>query len=176
MGALLSPSDASTHELRFVIAAPAPVERVDVIRSGEIVSVVRTGRRELSEMLTLPLPPGSTSTSASSRRTEAPVVRRPVSRHFPESLTHREARHILAPPTRSEPLVAPETLKPCRSHLVNPNDNSFGTGISFALALRARGGDSPGSGSAFVDRRRNLDRSTPQSILLGTSWESESIR
>jgi hypothetical protein len=60
MGALLSPSEASAHELRYVIAAPAPVERVDVVRSGEIVSVVPgSGRRELSETLALPpLRPG----------------------------------------------------------------------------------------------------------------------
>ena len=60
MGALLLPSEARTHELRFVVAAPAPVERVDVIRSGEIVSVVPgSSRRELSETLTLsPLRPG----------------------------------------------------------------------------------------------------------------------
>jgi len=60
MGDLLSPSDASVHELRFVVAAATPVERVDVVRSGEIVSVVPgSGRRELSETLALPpLRPG----------------------------------------------------------------------------------------------------------------------
>jgi hypothetical protein len=55
MGAMLPPPEAPTQELRFVIAAPAPVERVDIVRSGEIVSVVPgSGRRELSETLTLP--------------------------------------------------------------------------------------------------------------------------
>jgi hypothetical protein len=60
MGALVPASGESVHELRFVIAAPAPVERVDVVRSGEIVSVVPgSGRRELSETLALPpLRPG----------------------------------------------------------------------------------------------------------------------
>ncbi len=60
MGALVFPSGAPAHELRFVVAAPAPVERVDVIRRGEIVSVVPgSSRRELSETLTLPpLRPG----------------------------------------------------------------------------------------------------------------------
>jgi Protein of unknown function (DUF3604) len=55
MGALIPPSDAAGHELRFVVAAPAPVDRVDVVRSGEIVNVVRGGgRRELGETLVLP--------------------------------------------------------------------------------------------------------------------------
>jgi len=60
MGALVPSSEAPAHELRFVIAATAPVERVDVIRSGEIVSVIPgASRRELSETLTLsPLRPG----------------------------------------------------------------------------------------------------------------------
>ncbi len=60
MGAALSPSEARSHELRFVVAAPAPVERVDVVRSGEIASAVPgSGRREFSETLTLPpLRPG----------------------------------------------------------------------------------------------------------------------
>jgi len=55
MGSLISPTGAQAHELRFVVAAPAPVERVDVIRSGEIVSVVPgSSRRELSETLSIP--------------------------------------------------------------------------------------------------------------------------
>jgi hypothetical protein len=55
MGTLIAPSEAPAQELRFVVAAPAPVERVDVIRSGEIVSVVPgSGRRELSETLSIP--------------------------------------------------------------------------------------------------------------------------
>jgi hypothetical protein len=55
MGSLISPSEAPDQELRFAIAAPGPVERVDVIRSGEIVSVVSvSGRRELSETLRIP--------------------------------------------------------------------------------------------------------------------------
>jgi hypothetical protein len=55
MGSLTSPSEAPDQELRFAIAAPGPVERVDVIRSGEIVSVVSvSGRRELSETLRIP--------------------------------------------------------------------------------------------------------------------------
>jgi hypothetical protein len=60
MGSLVSPSEEAAQELRFVVAAPAPVERVDVIRSGEIASVVRgSGRRELAESLPLaPLRPG----------------------------------------------------------------------------------------------------------------------
>ncbi|MGH9391886.1 MAG: DUF3604 domain-containing protein, partial [Vicinamibacteria bacterium] len=60
MGALVPATGAATHELRFVVAAPSPVERVDVVRSGAIVSVVPgSGRRELSETLTLPpLRPG----------------------------------------------------------------------------------------------------------------------
>ncbi len=56
MGALVAPSGPSNedHELRFVVAAEAPIERVDVIRSGETVSVVPgSSRRELSETLTL---------------------------------------------------------------------------------------------------------------------------
>jgi hypothetical protein len=60
MGALLTPSDATENELRFVVAGTGPLSRVDVIRSGEIVSVVPgEGRRELSETLSLPsLRPG----------------------------------------------------------------------------------------------------------------------
>jgi hypothetical protein len=60
MGALISPVGAPAQELRFVAAAEAPIERVDVVRSGEIASVVPgSGRRELSETLALPpLRPG----------------------------------------------------------------------------------------------------------------------
>jgi hypothetical protein len=55
MGSMIPPSVAPAHELRFVVAAPAPVERVDVIRSGEVVNVVPgSGRRELSETLSIP--------------------------------------------------------------------------------------------------------------------------
>jgi len=59
MGATFPPSGAPSH-LRFVVAAQRPVDRVDVVRSGEIVSAVPgSGRRELSETLTLPtLRPG----------------------------------------------------------------------------------------------------------------------
>jgi hypothetical protein len=47
------------RELRFAVAATAPVERVDVVRSGQVVSVPGAGRRELSETLELdPLRPG----------------------------------------------------------------------------------------------------------------------
>jgi hypothetical protein len=54
MGGELPASDAAEHSLRFVVAAEGPVERVDVIRSGEVVSVVPgSGQRELSG--TLPL-------------------------------------------------------------------------------------------------------------------------
>jgi hypothetical protein len=53
MGALIAPSERA-RELRFVVAAASPVERVDVVRSGEAVNVVSgMGRRELSETLTL---------------------------------------------------------------------------------------------------------------------------
>jgi hypothetical protein len=56
MGTTIAPSGGAAHELRFVIATPGAVERVDVIRSGAVVNVVPgSGRRELSE--TLPLPP-----------------------------------------------------------------------------------------------------------------------
>ena len=60
MGATVPASEAPAHELRFVVATPGPVERVNVIRSGEVVSVVPgSSRRELSETLTLPpLRPG----------------------------------------------------------------------------------------------------------------------
>jgi hypothetical protein len=54
MGAHVAPKDAPSQELRFVVAAEAPVERVDVVRSGEIASVIQgSGRRELSENLAL---------------------------------------------------------------------------------------------------------------------------
>jgi hypothetical protein len=54
MGALIPPSGGPAHELRFVVAASSPVERVDVIRSGEIAGIVEGGgRRELSETLAL---------------------------------------------------------------------------------------------------------------------------
>ncbi len=60
MGASVPATAAPAQELRFVVAAEAPVERVDVVRSGRIASVVPgAGRRELSETLTLsPLRPG----------------------------------------------------------------------------------------------------------------------
>jgi hypothetical protein len=55
MGALIPASDAPDHELRFVVAAPGPIDRVDVVRSGEIVGVVPgSNRRELSETLRIP--------------------------------------------------------------------------------------------------------------------------
>ncbi len=59
MGAEL-PEGSEAHELRVVVAAEGPVERLDVVRSGEIVSVIPgASRRELSETLTLPsLHPG----------------------------------------------------------------------------------------------------------------------
>jgi hypothetical protein len=39
--------------LRFAVAATAPVERVDIVRSGEVRSVPGASRRELSETLVL---------------------------------------------------------------------------------------------------------------------------
>ncbi len=54
MGADVSAGEGELHSLRFVVAAEAAVERVDIVRSGEIVSVVPgLDRRELSETLTL---------------------------------------------------------------------------------------------------------------------------
>jgi hypothetical protein len=55
MGTAISPSGGSAHELRFVVASPGEVERVDVIRSGALVRAVPgSGRREISETLSLP--------------------------------------------------------------------------------------------------------------------------
>jgi hypothetical protein len=60
MGALVPSSDATENELRFAVAGTAPLSRVDVIRSGEVVKVVAgSSRRELSETLSIPsLRPG----------------------------------------------------------------------------------------------------------------------
>jgi Protein of unknown function (DUF3604) len=51
---LAASAEGAARALRFVVAAEAPVERVDVVRSGDVVSTVAgSGRRELSETLTL---------------------------------------------------------------------------------------------------------------------------
>jgi hypothetical protein len=55
MGSTIPPSDGAAHELRVVVAAPGTIERVDVIRSGEVaIALPGTDRRELSETLSLP--------------------------------------------------------------------------------------------------------------------------
>ncbi|HSF14160.1 MAG TPA: CehA/McbA family metallohydrolase, partial [Vicinamibacteria bacterium] len=60
MGSSVSPSGAAMQELRFAAAATAPVDRIDIVRSGSVVrSVPGNDRRDLSETIDLPcLTPG----------------------------------------------------------------------------------------------------------------------
>jgi hypothetical protein len=62
MGSVLMPVSAATQQLRFAVAATAPVERIDIIRSGKVVeSLLGGGARELSGERSLPsLQPGDT--------------------------------------------------------------------------------------------------------------------
>jgi hypothetical protein len=54
MGTDLPAGERTQHSLRLVVAAEAAVERVDVVRSGDVVAVVPgLDRRELSETLAL---------------------------------------------------------------------------------------------------------------------------
>lgn len=54
MGSTVAPSDAAPGNLRFAVAGTAPVERIDIVRSGNVVAVVSGDRRrELSS--TVPL-------------------------------------------------------------------------------------------------------------------------
>lgn len=60
MGSILPPASGETepqsHQLKFSVATPAPIERVDVIRSGRVIdSLSGQGRREWSEQAEIPL-------------------------------------------------------------------------------------------------------------------------
>jgi hypothetical protein len=55
MGSVLTPASSDTQHLKFAAAATAPVERVDVIRSGEVVETLPgEGARELSDERSIP--------------------------------------------------------------------------------------------------------------------------
>jgi hypothetical protein len=63
MGSVLpatSPEDELFHQLKFAVATPAPIERLDVIRSGQVIETLPgEGRREWSELAEIPrLAPG----------------------------------------------------------------------------------------------------------------------
>jgi Protein of unknown function (DUF3604) len=54
MGSILDPSNEPRQELRFAVAATYPLDRIDVVRSGRISTVVPgEGFRELSRTLEL---------------------------------------------------------------------------------------------------------------------------
>ncbi|MGH9336304.1 MAG: DUF3604 domain-containing protein, partial [Vicinamibacteria bacterium] len=54
MGSIVPASGSESRELRFAVAATAPVDRVDVVRTGAVfLSIPGEGRRELSETVTL---------------------------------------------------------------------------------------------------------------------------
>ena len=55
MGSVVPPSASGSAVLRFAVAATAPVERVDVVRSGQVVdSLAGQGRTDWSGRLELP--------------------------------------------------------------------------------------------------------------------------
>jgi hypothetical protein len=60
MGSVLEATAAPAQELRFAVAATAPIERIDLIRSGAVAQALEgEGRREWSERINVtPLEPG----------------------------------------------------------------------------------------------------------------------
>jgi hypothetical protein len=55
MGSVLTPASTATQQLKFAVASTAPVERIDIIRSGEVVETLPgEGARELSDQRPVP--------------------------------------------------------------------------------------------------------------------------
>jgi hypothetical protein len=48
-------TSSQVHQLKFSVATPTPIERIDVIRSGQVIdSLPGQGRREWSEQAEIP--------------------------------------------------------------------------------------------------------------------------